>query len=125
MMQDVLTEKILGVCFDVCNELGPGFLESVYQNALLFALRDKGIKAEAQKSINVFYRGNKVGEFFADILFEDQVVIELKVVKVLAPEHLAQVINYLKATGERGLLVNFGRSKLEYRRLRNGLEKIE
>ena len=100
------------------NELGAGFLESVYQNALLLALRQKGLKVEAQKPIEVLFRGENVGHFFADLLVEDKVIVELKAVKAILPEHKAQVINYLKATGiEVGLLVNFGMPKLEYHRL--------
>ena len=125
MLDDGLTEKIIGACFDVINELGSGFLESVYEKALLIALREKGLKAVSQTPIAVHFRCCVVGEFFADILVEDKIVIELKAVKALAPEHLAQVINYLKATGfEKGLLINFGNQKLEYRRLNNKFESL-
>ena len=120
MVEDGLTEKIIGVCFEVINELGSGFLESVYEKALLVALRDKGLNAVSQVPVSVCFRGKCIGEFFADILVEGKILIELKAAKSLAPEHLAQVINYLKATGlETGLLVNFGNQKLEYRRLNN------
>jgi GxxExxY protein len=113
-----LTSKILEACFEVINELGSGFLESVYQKALLFALKQKGLKVMPQMPISVMFRGENVGQFFADFLIEDKVIVELKAVSALLPEHQAQVINYLKATGvEVGLLVNFGRPKLEYRRL--------
>ncbi len=113
-----LTAKILEACFEVSNELGAGFLESVYGKALLVALRQKGIKAEGQIPLAVIFRDEVVGEFVADILVENKVILELKAAKVLAPEHQAQLINYLKATGiEIGLLVNFGKRKLEYRRL--------
>ena len=125
MRHQKITETILGCCFDVSNELGGGFLESVYEKALLYLLREKGLKAIAQAPIAVIFRDQIVGEFFADILVEDKIVVELKAVKKLAPEHLAQVINYLKATGfETGLLVNFGCARLEYRRLGNNIEKI-
>jgi len=108
----------LKACFDVINELGAGFLESVYHNALLITLRQIGLKAEPQVSTQVMFRGLVVGQFIADILVEDKVLVELKAVKTLLPEHQAQVINYLKATGiQVGLLVNFGNQKLEYRRL--------
>lgn len=117
MLHEALTEKILEACFEVINELGAGFLESVYEKALLIALRDKGLKAQSQVPLNVKFRGISVGEFFADILVEDAVILELKAVKKLAPEHMAQLINYLKATGvDVGLLINFGSPKLEYRR---------
>jgi GxxExxY protein len=120
MIHEELTEKILKVCFEVSNELGCGFLESVYLKALLIALAQVGLKAQAQKPLIVIFRGQPVGEFFADIIVEDTILIELKAVKSLVPEHLAQVMNYLKATGiEVGFLINFGTPKLEYRRFGN------
>jgi GxxExxY protein len=112
-----LSEKVLAACFEVMNELGAGFLESVYEKALLIVLRDKGIAAKSQVPLSVMFRGEKVGEYFADILVEDKIIIELKAARAIAPEHQAQLINYLKATGiEVGLLINFGPTKLEYRR---------
>ncbi len=115
-----LTREILGACFEVINELGAGFVESVYENALLIALREKGLHAEKQRALMVEFRGQVVGEFFADVLVEDKVIVELKAVKALLPEHQAQIINYLKATEKDvGLLVNFGSSKLEYKRMYN------
>jgi GxxExxY protein len=120
MLYGELTESILGACFEVMNELGGGFIESVYQKALLIALRDRGLSAQSQVPLSVIFRGEKVGEFFTDILVEGKVILELKAAKALAPEHQAQLINYLKATGmEVGLLVNFGPTKLEYRRFQN------
>jgi len=113
-----ITEKILGCCFEVINELGAGFLESVYEKALLAALHDSGLQAEGQVPLRVFFRGQCVGEFFADVFVENTVIVELKAVKALAPEHQAQLINYLKAAGKPvGLLVNFGNARLEYKRL--------
>ncbi len=104
--------------FDVSRELGAGFLESVYEKALLVALKQKGLNAVSQVPLQVKFRGAVVGEFYADILVEGKVVVELKAVKSILPEHKAQVINYLKATGiEVGLLINFGNPKLEYYRL--------
>jgi len=118
MHYEETTEKILGAAFEVINELGSGFLESVYEKALLLTLKMKGISVKAQYPINVIYRDESVGEFYADILVEDEIIIEIKAVKALAPEHQAQVINYLKATGKKvGLLINFGNQKLEYKRL--------
>ena len=118
MLHEQLTGKILEASFEVIRELGDGFLEGVYQNALLIALRQKGIKAEARVPLLVRFRGEVVGEYYADLLVDGKVIVELKAVKALAPEHQAQLINYLKATGiEVGLLINFGRPKLEYRRL--------
>ena len=118
MLFEELTQQVIAACFEVINELGFGFLESVYEKALLVVLRQKGISAAAQVPLKVLFRGEIVGEFFADILVENKLVIELKAVRTLLPEHQAQVINYLKATGiEVGLLVNFGSPKLEVRRL--------
>ena len=126
MLHQEISEKIIGCCFDVSNELGSGFLESAYEKALLHLLREKGLKAISQAPITVKFRDQIVGEFFADILIEDKIVVELKAVKKLAPEHLAQVINYLKSTGfETGLLINFGCQKLEYRRLNNKIESLD
>ncbi|MBV5341268.1 MAG: GxxExxY protein [Deltaproteobacteria bacterium] len=120
MIHEELTEKILKACFDVSNELGCGFLESVYQRALLIALSEAGLKAVSQTPLTVMFRGQSVGDFFPDIIVEDTILLELKAVKALAPEHLAQVMNYLKATGiEVGFLINFGTPKLEYRRFGN------
>jgi len=119
-----LTEKILGASFEVINELGNGFLESVYEKSLLFVLQEKGLAAEAQVPLKVKFRDHFVGEFFADIVVERTILLELKAVKKLTPEHVAQVLNYLKATGlQVGLLINFGNSKLEYRRLNNRFEQ--
>jgi GxxExxY protein len=118
LLYEELSSQILNTCFEVINELGAGFLESVYQKALQIALRQKGLKAVAQFPLSVTFRNEIVGNFIADLLVEDKIIIELKAVSVLLPEHQSQVINYLKATGiEVGLLVNFGKSKLEYKRL--------
>ncbi|MBT0652217.1 GxxExxY protein [Geobacter luticola] len=118
MLYEDLTKSILGACFEVMNELGAGFLESVYEKALMIALCDRGLAVHSQVPLSVLFRGEKVGEFFADIFVEGKVIVELKATKSLAPEHQAQLINYLNATGkEVGLLVNFGPTKLEYRRL--------
>ena len=125
MKQEKLTEEVIGACFEVANELGSGFLESVYEKALLIALRKKNINVVTQAPVTVTFRGQQVGSFFADLLVEDEVIVELKAVKALVPEHLAQVINYLKATGlGTALLVNFGSRKVEYRRLHNKTDKL-
>jgi GxxExxY protein len=118
MLFDALTSKILEACFEVSRELGAGFLESVYEKALLVALKQKNLNAVCQVPLKVKFRGVIVGEFYADILVEGRVLVELKAVSRVLSEHKAQVINYLKATGiEIGLLVNFGNAKLEYFRL--------
>jgi GxxExxY protein len=117
MLYEDLTKKALEACFEVTRELGAGFLESVYEKALLIALQQKGMSARAQFPLAVKFRGHVVGEFYADVLLEDKIIIELKAVRALTPEHHAQLINYLNATGiDVGLLVNFGNPKLEFRR---------
>jgi len=104
-----ITEAILKVFYEVYNELGSGFLEKVYQNAMYFELKDKGFKVEAQKQIKVYFKKQLVGEYFADLLIEDKVIVELKAIEMLMDVHMAQIINYLKATEiEVGLLLNFG-----------------
>ena len=113
-----ITEKILKAAFEVSKELGSGFLESVYKNVMVIAIRTMDLKVETEKPISVTFRGQQVGQFYADLFVEGKVIVELKAVSTLAPEHSAQTINYLKATGiEVGLLINFGRPKIEYKRL--------
>lgn len=112
-----ITGAIIGCAFEVIVELGAEFLESVYEKALLIALRQKELTAHAQQSIAVVFRGQCVGEFYADLFVEDKVIVELKAVKELAPIHHAQAINYLKATGvEVGLLQNYGNATLDQKR---------
>ncbi len=113
-----ITEIILGCSFDVMNELGIGFLESVYKNALVIALRKKGLKVELEKRFQIIFRGQKIGLYIADPVVGETVVVELKCCEKILPEHQAQTINYLKASGVFvGLLVNFGKRKVEYKRL--------
>ena len=126
MILDELTEKVIGACFEVSNELGCGFLESVYGKALLIVLREKGLNACSQVPLQVLFRQQVVGDFFADVVVEEQVLVELKAVKSLAPEHVAQVLNYLRGTNiQVGLLVNFGNPKLEIRRFENKVRTIK
>ncbi|HYK51221.1 MAG TPA: GxxExxY protein, partial [Terriglobales bacterium] len=104
-----LTEKIIGVFYDVYNELGYGFLESVYEESLLIALRDAGFAVEHQLAIPVWFRGREVGRFRGDILVEGRVLLELKSARILEATHKAQLLHYLKSTEiEIGLLLNFG-----------------
>ena len=111
MKHQKLTSAIINCAYKVHNTLGYGFLETVYQNALLIELTKAGLHVEKEKRIKVFYNDHLVGEYAADILVEDNVILELKSVKDLHPAHSAQLINYLKATGiEIGLLINFGES---------------
>lgn len=107
--QDI-TEKIIKAFYNVYNILGFGFLEKVYENAMLIELQSMCLKCERQKQLDVFFKRNKVDEYFADIIVEDMVIIELKAAESLIPEHQAQLLNYLKATNiEVGLLLNFGK----------------
>ena len=110
MLHKDLTEKILKAFYTVYNTLGYGFLEKVYENALLLELQDVGLQAISQQKITVYYRDQPVGDYFADIVVNDTVVIELKAAEALREEHKAQLLNYLKATTkEVGLLLNFGK----------------
>ena len=112
-----LTYLINGAIFEVNRELGAGFLEKVYENALLIELSNRGLKAKNQVPIKVKYKGKEVGEYFADIVVEDRVLLEIKSVDLLQKVHEAQLLNYLKATGYKiGLLVNFSHPKAEIRR---------
>jgi GxxExxY protein len=104
-----LTEQVIGVFYDVYNELGTGFLESVYENALALALRDVGLEVTQQSPLNVEFRGHLVGEFRADLLIERRLIVELKAVSQIAAAHEVQLVNYLRASGlPVGLLLNFG-----------------
>lgn len=117
LKHDDITGKIIGCAFEVINELGSGFLESVYERAMLLALSQSGVTASSQQQVKVMFRGECVGDFYADILVEGSVIIELKAVAAILPEHKAQIINYLNATGiEVGLLLNFGGSRLQFLR---------
>ena len=112
-----LTYLINGAIFEVNRILGPGFLEKVYENALLMELIARGISAVSQYPIKVRYKDQIVGEYFADLLVEDQVIIELKTVDKIEKIHEAQLLNYLKATGIKvGLLVNFKSTKADIKR---------
>ena len=115
---DLLTERVLGAVFEVANSLGAGFLEKVYERALLHEIRLRGIRAVSQASFPVLYKGQCIGEYFADILVENTVVIELKCVERLGNEHMAQCLNYLRASGmEVCLLINFQKPTVEYKRI--------
>ena len=106
-----LTEQIINAGFAVHNKLGYGFLEKIYHNALIIELSKKGLKIEAETPIKVLYDDMIVGEYYADILVNNSVIIEIKAVQTLTPAHETQLVNYLKATGiEVGLLMNFGSS---------------
>ncbi|NJK86641.1 MAG: GxxExxY protein [Bacteroidales bacterium] len=116
LLHKELTSRILNCFYTVYNTPGYDFLEKVYENAMMLELRKQAIKAERQKPIKVFYCEEMVGEYFADIIAEDAVIVELKATEYLIEEHELQLINYLKATNkEVGLLLNFGR-KPEFKR---------
>ncbi|HWF13299.1 MAG TPA: GxxExxY protein [Candidatus Acidoferrales bacterium] len=118
LLDGELTEKILGAAFKVQNKLGAGFLEKVYENSLSIELRKCGLTVECQKAFPVLYEGAVVGDYLADLVVSEKVVIECKAVTALDVVHEAQIINYLKASGLRvGLLINFARPKLQFRRL--------
>lgn len=115
-MHNDKTERIIKCFYEVYNTLGYGFLEKVYENALFKELISNGFKCEKQKKIKVYYKREEVGEYFADILVDDIIILELKASESICQEHEYQLINYLKATNiELGLLLNFG-SKPEIRR---------
>ena len=118
ILHEELTGKIIKAFYTVYNTLGHGFLEKVYENALMIELRKIGLHSDQQKKIEVFYESQRVGEYFADIIVEDIVILELKAAETIAPEHEAQLINYLKATKiEVGLLLNFGPKPQVVRRI--------
>ena len=109
LLDEALTEKVIGVFFEVYNELGYGFLESVYENTMLKALRDAGLAVRAQQPISVYFRGVVVGEYRADLVVEDRLILELKALAEIASIHEVQLVNYLKATRiPLGLILNFG-----------------
>jgi len=112
-----LTEGIIGCAYRVYNRMGFGFLESVYEKCLLIELRKAGLDARPQQAITVRYEGEVVGEFTADIVVEDTIIVELKSVRRLSLAHEVQIVNYLVATGKPvGLLLNFGEQKVEVKR---------
>ncbi|MCX6901471.1 MAG: GxxExxY protein [Verrucomicrobia bacterium] len=115
---NVVTEKIIGAAYAVGNTLGSGFLEKVYENALVHEIRKAGLRVDQQHSIQVRYDSVVVGDYVADLLVEGRVLVELKAVQALDDVHLAQCLNYLKATKLKiCLLINFGKPKVEIRRI--------
>lgn len=121
-----ITDKIIKAYYKVYNDLGYGFLERVYENALFIELTDMGLECVKQRPIDVFYKGIKVGNYFADIIVEGKVIFELKAAEGIAEEHEFQLLNYLKATEiEVGLLLNFGKAP-EFKRkiFTNNIKRI-
>ena len=118
-----VSRRVIGCALAVSTGLGTGFLESVYENALCVELSDQGIAFERQKELTVIYRSVEVGKFFADLVVEQRLLVELKALKQLTSEYEAQLMNYLRATGLRvGLLLNFGSPRLGIRRIVSGYD---
>ncbi len=117
-----LSENIIGAAFEVSNVLGTGFLEKVYENAMNVELQLRGLKTFQQAPLKVYYKNELVGDYIADILVEDEILIELKTVKVFDEIHLAQCLNYLRITGLKlCLLINFSKPRVEIKRIVNGI----
>ena len=121
-MSDIIYEdlsfQVMAAVFEVHNVLGAGFLEKVYENALVNEFGKRGIQVETQKEISVLYKGESVGDYYADIMVDGKIIIELKAVDKLSRLHEAQLLNYLKATGIKlGYLINMGTRRVEYKRL--------
>ena len=116
MLHSELTEKIISAFYKVYNNLGYGFLEKVYENAMAIELQKAGCRVEKQKNIKVYYDNEEIGDYFADLIVDNLIVVELKTAENLSSNHEAQLTNYLKATkAEAGLLLNFGK-KPEFKR---------
>jgi GxxExxY protein len=116
LLHEELTNAIIKTFYEVYNELGYGFLEKVYQNSLYLELKNKGYKVEVQKKISVYYKGIEVGEYYADLMVEDLIILELKAADCMVKDFENQILNYLRATDcEVGLLLNFGK-KPEFKR---------
>ncbi len=112
-----LAGQMIGLAMKVHSALGPGFLESVYQNAMILEIREAGYKVESEKNISVKYRDTIIGAFVADLLVDDMLIIENKAIQKLAISHEVQLVNYLTATDlNEGLLLNFGSRRLEYKK---------
>lgn len=117
-MQKNVSKEVINCAFEVSNHLGAGFLESVYENALCVELQHHGIAFERQKHIEVLYKGHQIGSYVADLIIENQLLVELKAISGFSGQHEAQLMNYLKATGVKvGLLLNFGTPKIGVRRI--------
>jgi len=112
-----ITEKIIGGAYEVYNEIGFGFLESVYQKSLAIVCAESGLRSDLESKVKVYFRKHEVGDFSADLLVEEQVIVELKSVRKIVDKHEVQLVNYLTATGiDVGLLINFGPDGVEVKR---------
>jgi len=117
-LNGALSERVIGAIFEVANTLGVGFLEKVYERALVKELRLRGMRVDVQAPLEVTYKGESVGSYLADIVVEDELVVELKCAERLGPDHMAQCMNYLKASGKDVcLLVNFQSRRVEWKRI--------
>jgi len=124
MEHQELTEEIIGCAYRVYNKMGFGFLESVYEKCMLIELRKAGLEVESQRHLTVFYGNEIVGEFIADIIVNDTVILELKFVRQIIKVHEIQLVNYLVATGKPvGLILNFCENKMEVKRKIKDLDK--
>jgi GxxExxY protein len=113
-----LSYKIVGLAMQIHSELGFGFLEKVYENSMMVLFRRENIMAKQQAPISVSFEGEIVGDYYADILIEDKIILELKAIEKITDAHKAQVLNYLKATGLKlAIIINFGKQRLEYERI--------
>jgi len=113
-----LSYKIIELALEVQNELGCGFLEKVYENAMMTLFERERIPAKQQAPVDVYFQGKVIGQYFADIVVDNKLILELKTVEVIADVHKAQVLNYLRATGLKlGLILNFAKPRFEYKRL--------
>ena len=118
LKHEELSKKIIAAAYAVHKELGQGFVEKIYKNALEIELRENGIKCSSEVPMNVSYHGQIIGDYFADIVVDDKIIVEVKAVSDLMPAHEVQLVNYLKATGLHvGLLINFGQSVKVKRRI--------
>ena len=117
MQEYDLTGKVIGIAMEVHRELGFGYLEKVYENALVVLLEERGFRVERQVPIHISFHGHVIGDYIADLVVESRLIVELKAVQSLSPIHSAQLVNYLTATGiEDGLLLNFGATSLQFKR---------
>ncbi|KQR71109.1 GxxExxY protein [Pedobacter sp. Leaf176] len=121
LSQNEITEKIIGAAYKVSNALGCGFLEKVYENALFIEIKKTGLNVIKQHALQVFYDDQVVGDYFADLFVENEVVVELKTVTMITDIHQAQLMNYLTACNKRcGLIINFAKPRIEIKRMVNG-----
>lgn len=126
ILYKALSDNIIKLAIEVQKELGLGFLERVYENALIIALQEEGLVVDQQKQLDVYFRGHNVGVYIADLMVEEKIILEVKAIDNISRSHYAQLINYLKASGkEVGYVINFGRIPLQFKRLANSSQSSE